>query len=99
MAKVDKLKPGQIVWDVARHHMGNTTVSTISVYAVKIIEVRPDDCVIASWNGNTPKAFYRSEAKRWRLKEPITVKTWNGYGARLATREEIKAMKEKTEAR
>lgn len=92
MATISKLKPGQTVWDVQRGKMGHTTVSTIRVYAVRIIEVG-DNFVIASWNSNQPQKYY--DVAKWKVNKPITIPTWNGMGARLATREEIKAMKEK----
>ena len=93
MATMPKLKPGQIVWNIRRHRMGNTTARTISVYQIRVIEVHADH-VIASWNGNRPEAYREREVRTWKVKEPITVKTWGGMGARLATREEIKKMQE-----
>lgn len=94
MANISKLKPGQIVWNIRRHKMGNTTVRTLSVYEIRVISVG-EFSVLASWNGNPAKHYTQRDIEKWKLKQPVTIPTWNGYGARLATREEIKAMKEK----
>jgi|GEM_PF-1022030 len=91
--KFEKLKPGMVVYDVGRHKMGNTTMSTVAVWSVRIISVDTEKRrVEASWNGNRPKVCYEYEAKKWREKEPMLIRSPMGY-ARLATREEIKAAK------
>lgn len=48
----------------------------------------------ARWNGNEPETFWRQSWKKWRLKRPVLAKT-GVMEYRLATRAEIKAMKEK----
>lgn len=93
--KMEGLKPGQVVWSVERRKLGNTELRTTSVFAVVVKEVcldAPSPHVVASWNGNRPQRFYRRGVSRWRKDKPLTVST--GLGARLATRDEIKAMKE-----
>jgi len=84
------------VYDVARTKMGNTTLSTVSVWTVRIIsvDVGGERCV-ASWNGNTPKTFYTSSIKRWRRDEPALVELEDGR-SRLATRAELKALQNKS---
>lgn len=91
MATISKLKPGQIVYSVERRRMGNTTLTTISVYDVRIIEVH-ERHVTASWNGNRPQDFYRHEIGHWKVKKPITVETGMWGQVRLARRDEIAAM-------
>lgn len=92
--KIEKLKPGMKVYSLIRHKMGNTTISTISVYDVNIIDVDIQNCVVtASWNGNAAEKYYGREFN-WRLKKPILIGSRMGY-SRLANRAEIKAMKEK----
>lgn len=92
--KFEKLKPGMIVYDVGRTKMGNTTMTTVSVWTVRIIEVDTEHRrVLASWNGNKAKHFYERETSKWREKEPMLIRSKIGY-YRLATREEIKAAKE-----
>jgi hypothetical protein len=89
--KFEKLKPGMVVYNVGRTKMGNTNISSVGVWKVRVISVAEDGrSVQASWNGNPPKTFYRREAEKWREKEPLLIRS--GFGcARLATREEIKA--------
>ncbi|WP_312740480.1 hypothetical protein [Cedecea neteri] len=92
--KLGKLEPGMVVWDVRKHNMGNTTVKTVSVYQVSIIEVNKDEgWFIFSWNGNKPQKGYEGAAAKLKKNKPITIRSPMGY-SRLATREEIKAMKE-----
>jgi len=92
--KLEKLKPGMIVYDVGKTKMGNTTMTSVAVWPVKIIDVDLERRrVTASWNGNTPRVYPESTAKKWRGKEPVLVREAMGR-RRLATREEIKAMRD-----
>lgn len=90
--KIDKLKSGMTVYDVHSHKMGNTTMRTMGCWSIRIIEVFPDaNTVKASWNSN-PAQIYREKAwSKWRLNKPVMINT--GMRQRLATREELKAMK------
>lgn len=92
--KFEKLKPGMVVYDVHRNKMGNTTMSSVGVWPVRIISVDAEKRrVEASWNGNKPQIFYVRETSKWREKEPMLIRSEFG-SYRLATREEIKAAKE-----
>jgi hypothetical protein len=93
--KFEKLKPGMVVYDVHRHKHGNTTMSTVGVWTVRIVSVDHEaKRVTASWNGNSPKNFYYGEATKWREKEPLLIR--GAFGTkRLATREELKAARAK----
>lgn len=85
---IKKLQPGMTVYDVGRIKMGNTTMSTVSVWSVRIVSVDlGGERVVASWNGNAPKEFSANSVKRWRAKKPVLIKT--GWAYRLATREEL----------
>jgi hypothetical protein len=92
--KFENLKPGMLVYDVGRSKMGNTTLSTVGVWRVRIesvdVEARR---VTASWNSNPPKTFYPREVAKWREKEPLLIRGSFGR-ARLATREEMKRARE-----
>ena len=90
--KIEKLKPGMQVYDVARVKMGNTSMTTVAIYAVEVESVDLEKrTVTASWNGNTPRAYREGEWSKWRLNKPMLVKS--GFGQRLATREEVAAAK------
>lgn len=97
--KLERMKPGQIVYDVQRRRMGNTLLSTIAVYEVRILEVHispqggGSSYALASWNHNRPEKYYRGAAERWKPKPPILIETGMMGQKRRATREEIAAMK------
>lgn len=92
MAKLDRLVPNQILYTVSRGRMGNTTISTVRVHEVKVIEVNTTEgYVIASWNHNAPKKCYEGEVSRWKVSEPITVEGFFG-SRRLANKEEKAAI-------
>lgn len=91
--KIEKLKPGQIVWSLWRHQMGNTTLRTTSLYAVRILEVHAEEgWALVSWNGNKPERYRRNLIESLREKKPMMITGFMGQ-QRLATREEIKAEK------
>jgi hypothetical protein len=90
--KIESLKPGMTVWSVQRRKMGNTTISTVMVYPVRIIDVDVDNrVVIASCNHNLAEKFYGSEFS-WRKNEPYLVRCGLG-NHRLARRDEIAKLK------
>ena len=93
MATIQKLQPGQVVYNLVRRAMGNTTMKTTSVYSVRIIEVH-EDYVIASWSGSPTKKYFKREVSKWRTNKPTLRNTFTG-SQRLATRTEIKEAKEK----
>ena len=89
--KFEKLTPGLVVYDVHRHKLGNTTMSTVGVWKVHIVSVDHEaKRVTASWNGNPAKTFFYGDAMKWREKKPLLIRGAFGR-ARLATREELKA--------
>lgn len=90
--KFEKLQPGMTVYDVGRHKMGNTTMSTVAVWCVTIVSVDAESrSCVARWNGNSARKYYQSAYSKWREKAPILIS--NSFGsARLATREELKTM-------
>jgi hypothetical protein len=94
--KIEKLTPGQIVYDVRRQNMGNTTISTVAVFSVEIVSVDAEEgVVVASWNSNPPQRFYRQTWSKWRAKKPVTVPTGFFGQRRLQTAEERKQAKQK----
>jgi hypothetical protein len=91
MATLSKLKPGDVLYDVHSHKMGNTTMSTMGCWAVRVIEVH-EHHIVASWNGNPARTMNSMAVQKLRVSEPAMVS--NGMGRqRLATRAELKAMK------
>ena len=93
--KIKKLQPGQVVYSVERHGLGNTTLKTSCVYKIKILEIDPDNqWVLASWNGNSPSKFYENAVGKWRENQPVMIAGMSG-SRRPATRKEIEAMNQK----
>jgi len=91
--KFEKLKPGMTVYDVGRHKMGNTTISTVAVWPVRIVSVDAEKRTVdASWNGNRARTYHEYECKKWREEKPLLIEGAFG-NKRLATREEIAAAK------
>ena len=89
--KIEKLKPGMVVYDVGRHKMGNTTLSTVAVWLVQIISVDYiKGTVEASWNGNESRTYRQSHVTRWRAKRQTLIRSGLG-NYRIATRAELKA--------
>lgn len=92
--KFEKLQPGTVAYTVTRQRMGNTTVKTIAVHSVRVASVDVESrTVTASWNGNSLQRFYERQYSKWKANKPITIGSLSGR-KRLATREEIKAMKD-----
>lgn len=90
--KFEKLKPGMILYDVGRTKMGNTTMTTVSVWSVRVISVDAQKrTALCSWNGNTARTFSQDRLAKLREKSPLLVRS--GLGWRLANREELKAAK------
>lgn len=69
MARLSKLKPGQIVYDVRNRRMGNTMMRHKDVFEVRIIEVF-EDYVLASWNKNPARMYYGTSMNGWKVKRP-----------------------------
>jgi hypothetical protein len=92
--KFEKLQPGMVLYDVHSHKMGNTTMTSIGVWTVRVISVDHEKRkAICSWNGNPPMTYYERGIAKLKEKEPVLIR--EGFGRyRRATREEIKAMKE-----
>lgn len=91
--KFEKLKEGMTLWTVSKHKMGNTTLTTTSVHSVKIISIdEATRSFVYSWNGNKSETGYEWRLKQFKTKEPVLIRSRMGY-ARLATRDEIAAMK------
>lgn len=52
--KFDKVQAGDVLYDCHKYRMGNTLVTTMGTWKVKILEKSEHGCRV-SWNGNTPR--------------------------------------------
>lgn len=74
----DTLKVGEVLFDVHRQKMGNTTMSQLGWWTVKVVSLHPSDDpktpwnwhAMCSWNGNAPRLYTRSMLQRLRRKLP-----------------------------
>lgn len=88
MAQLSKIKPGQTLYTVSRGRLGNTTLRTVRVHTVRVVEVDlVGGYVLASWNSNTAKKYGIREVSTWKVSEPVTVEGFFG-SRRLAKRDE-----------
>lgn len=89
--KLESIKADGVYYTVKRHKAGNTTLTTVSVHSVKVVSVDVEKrTVLARWNGNPERTYRESDYSKWRLSKPVLV---GGMVQRLATREELAAMK------
>jgi hypothetical protein len=71
MAAFDKIKPGDVLYDVHRQRMGNTTMARLGCWSVRVIEVnREERTALCSWNGNPPSTYREHSIKRLRRSKP-----------------------------
>ena len=71
MASINRLTPGQIVWDVKRMKQGNFKFAKNVSYPVKILEVNKDEnYVVAKWYCEPPRKYYEVTFKKWKVKNP-----------------------------
>ena len=91
--KFNSLEVGGVYYTVTKHKMGNTTIGTISIHKVVVLELDADgEVVTASWNGNSPRKFYSFSYSKWKKNKPMTVTSGLG-SVRLATKQEREAAK------
>jgi hypothetical protein len=94
--KFKQIKPGMTLFDVHSHRMGNTMCSTIDAWKVDVLSVDANTrTAVVSWNGNPEEVYSEHSLARLRKHKPLLIRSPMGYN-RLATREEIKAAKEKS---
>ena len=93
--KLERIEVGATVYDVGRRKMGNTTMKTVCVWPVRVIEVDlTARTVKAAWNFNPARIYTEREFSKWRAEKPMLVGSITGK-KRLATAEERKAAREK----
>jgi hypothetical protein len=57
--KFEKIKPGMVLYDRHRERMGNTTMSSIGEWRVRILSVDAEKrTAVVSWNGNRETTYY-----------------------------------------
>ena len=71
MPKFHTVKVGDILWDVHRETMGNTTMSRLGAWQVKVISIDYEPGkAMCSWNGNPPTRYFVRGIERLRRTKP-----------------------------
>lgn len=69
--KFEKINPGDRLFDVHSYRMGNTTLRSVGVWEVEIIDIDPEKrCATVSWNGNKPEVYNEVALKKLRAVRP-----------------------------
>lgn len=69
--KFEVVKPGDVLWDVHKQKMGNTTLSRLGCWPVRILEINYERKVAScSWNGNKPTTYTKTQIERLRRNKP-----------------------------
>lgn len=67
--KFEKVKAGDTLYDVHRHKLGNTTMSELGLWTVKIITVDERGAHV-SWNGNRAEWWPKTKVSKLYAKPP-----------------------------
>jgi hypothetical protein len=71
MPKFDTVKPGDVLYDVHRARMGNTTMSRLDYWAVYVESVDYDNyTAMCKWNGNPAQMYCKRRIERLRRSKP-----------------------------
>lgn len=87
MASLEKIKAGDVLYDVHSHRMGNTTLRSMGCWSVRVIQVEESGAWV-SWNGNSEQFYSRQRLKGLRTKKPVMVTDFAGR-QRVARKNEI----------
>jgi len=71
MASFDRIKAGDILYDVHREKMGNTTMSRLGCWDVLVVSVDHEKrTAMCRWNYNAPRLYTERSIKRLRRSKP-----------------------------
>lgn len=67
MASFDRIKVGDVLYDCHRQRMGNTTMTRMACFTVKVLEIDAENRrATVSWNDNRPVVYHEHRIKRLR---------------------------------
>ena len=102
--KFEKIKPGMVLYDRHRRRMGNTTMTTLGEWSVRIISVDPETrSATVSWNGNREERYTAHRLAKlysWSMRNSEVCEMKTGYlgnvtSVRKFTKKELKERAEK----
>lgn len=71
MVAFSKIRIGDQLYDCHKTRMGNTRMSKIGTWTVKVIAIYPEkQTALVSWNGNRPEVWGLSRLQRLRRSPP-----------------------------
>ncbi len=71
MASINKIQPGQTLYDVKRNTGLRAFASKLSVWPVEVVSVHlEENYIVAKWNGNPARKMYHNSIKALKVKEP-----------------------------
>lgn len=83
MATITKLTEGQVLYQVKRQKMGNTTASRGALYTVRVVSIDPDgQFIMGSWNNNPARKYRLGDIAKLKVNKPepkCTVMGMNSY--------------------
>lgn len=89
--KFEKIEKGMELFDCHSYRMGNTTMRSLGVWPVRVLEVDIERRrAFVSWNGNRPEWYYERDLAKLKKDEPILIRT--RMGSRRPTKEERAAI-------
>lgn len=67
--KFENISPGMVLLDIHKHKMGNTRMSELGAWEVRILSVDPSTrTAMCSWNNNPPTKWFESRLKKLHAK-------------------------------
>lgn len=71
MASFDRINHGDVLYDVHRVKVGNTTMSRLGCWEVRVISVDRDKrTAMCSWNSNAPRLYTERALAKLRRSRP-----------------------------
>lgn len=84
--RFERIKPGDVLYDVHSEIMGNTTMRGVGVWEVQVVSVDEQNrFAMVRWNWNPPQKWYERRLCRLRAKKPELVKSGLGYRLKRKT--------------
>lgn len=71
MASFDRIKVGDVLYDVHREKMGNTNMTRLGCWEVRVVEIDTEKRqALCSWNHNPPRWYTERGLSKLRRSKP-----------------------------
>lgn len=85
MAKLEKIKAGDVLYDVHTERAGNTKIRVEGTWEVAVISVHPEGTeerayphAVCRWNGNRARVYTQYDLAKLRVTPKEWVREWGG---------------------